>query len=151
MVESAGESGLGREAGLELVPERVQLGPGGSGQHGPDAFDGGPLRCRLPFLTGTLLEEWHVTGFGLDQVVREDELEGAGEVDLMLQMGGHEEGHQRHLERVLGHALPPTIGEPRVAQLALQALGKRQEVENQDDLRRGRAGGRHRRLLSGPW
>jgi hypothetical protein len=76
-----------------------------------------------------VVEERHVARLDLDQIVHQDHLQCLAEVDRLGEVAVYQERHQRHLEAVLGDALLAPAGEPAVAQLGLQALGEREEVE----------------------
>ncbi len=137
VIQGAGEAGFRGLAVLVFVPEIVDLLAGRPGQPVADRQDRPALALGLARLALAGGEERHVADLGLDQVMDQHHPENPADVDRLGEMAVNQERHQGHLPAVLGDALPPSVGQPAVAQLELEALRQRQKLEDPGDLLHG--------------
>jgi hypothetical protein len=112
------------------LPEIVELLSDGIAQPRADSLDRRILPLGLSLAPLALLEERHVAGLRLDQVVGQDHLERLADVHRLLELAVRQKRHQRHLPAVLRDALLTAVREPAVTQLALQPLREGEEVED---------------------
>ena len=127
-VEGAGEPGVGRLAGLELLPQGPQLAALLGRQEAVTAGRRRPAsRSDLRGQPGLVVDEG-VAGVDLDEVVEQQHREDAGEVDRLVGVLGQDEGEQRQVPGVLGGVLPPLTADDGGAPLdLLQPVGLEQE------------------------
>ena len=108
-VDRLREAGLRRRLGLELVPHGPQAGALVEWQHSEDPLGRELLAGFLIGPTGLVhgrVDE-RVAGIDLDEVVHEQHLDDAADIDRFVRVLGQHDGRQREMPRMLGRVLLP--------------------------------------------
>ena len=144
-IERGGEARVGGRARVELLPQGPQLGAEIGRQQREQSIGGATLTLVLIGSPGLVVTEG-VAGIDLDQVVHQDHLEHAGEVEAGRAVLGEQQRHHREVPGVLGRVLAPRAFEDRRApEHGLELV----DLEDEVDL--GGEPGRGRRQRRGRW